>query len=90
MWHNILENTWPALIGVGVVGLILGLTKQRSPVWILLMILMWVLTATGTQTVWELFPQLRHGWIHFVVILGVAFVICTPFSIFMQKFSQNK
>jgi hypothetical protein len=73
-----------------VVGLILGLTKQRSPAWILLMVLMLMLVAAGTQTVWELFPQLRHGWIHFVVILGVAAVICTPFSFFMQKFCQKR
>jgi hypothetical protein len=90
MWHNIFENTWPAIIGAGVVGLIFGLTKQRSPAWILLMVLMVVLVAAGTQAVWELFPQLRHGWIHFVAILGVAAVICTPFSFFMQKFCQKR
>jgi len=90
MWHNIFENTWPAIVGAGMVGLIFGLTKQRSPAWILLMVLMMVSVAAGTQTVWEFFPQLRRGWIHFVVGLGVAVVICIPFSVLMQKFCQKR
>jgi hypothetical protein len=75
MWHNVFENTLPALVGAGVVGSIFVLTKQRPVAWILLMVLMFVLVAAGTQIVWELFPQFRHGWEHFVVIIGVATVI---------------
>jgi len=89
MWRNVFENTLPALVGAGVVGLIVGLTRQRRVAWILLMVLMFVLVAASTQVVWELFPQLRHGWEHFVVIFGVALVICIPFSLLMQRFCKK-
>ncbi len=72
------------------VGLILGLTRQRSVAWILLVVLMFVLVAAGTQIFWELFPQLHRGWVHFVVSLGVAVVICAPFSFLLQKFCRKR
>ena len=71
------------------VGLIFGLTKQRSAAWILLMVVMFVLIAAGTQVVWELFPQLHHGWEHFVVVIGVAAVIAVLFSFLMQRFCKK-
>ena len=71
------------------VGLIFGLTKQRSAAWIVLMVLLCVLIAASTQIVWELFPQLRHGWEHFVVIIGVAAVLGILFSPLMQKFCKK-
>ncbi len=90
MWHNVFENALPALVGAGVVGLIFWLTRQRPAGWILLMVLMLVLVAAGTQIVWELFPQLRHGWVHFAVVVGVAAVICVPFSCLMRRFCQKR
>lgn len=89
MWYHVLENTLPALAGAGVVGLIFGLTKQRSAGWIVLMVLMFALIAAGTQILWELFPQLHHGWVHFVVVIGVAVVISVPFSLLMQRFCKK-
>jgi small-conductance mechanosensitive channel len=49
MWHHVFENTLPAIAGAGVVGLIFGLTKQRSAAWIALMVLMFTLIAASTQ-----------------------------------------
>ena len=79
----------PALVGAGVVGLIFGLAKQRSAAWILLMVLMVALIAASTQIVWELFPQLHHGWERFVVVIGVATVIAAPFSFLMQRLRKK-
>lgn len=89
MWHHVLENTLPALIGAGVGGLIFGTTKQRSGARTAIMVLMLVLTAAATQVVWELFPQLRHGWKYFGVIFGIAALICIPFSFLMQRFGKK-
>ena len=89
MWQHVFENTLPALVGAGVVGLIFGLTKQRSAAWTMLMVLMFVLIAAGTQIVWEFFPQLRHGWQHFVVVIGIASAIAVPFSLLMQRFLKK-
>ena len=55
----------------------------------MLLVLMLALVAAGTQIVWELFPQFRHGWEHFVVIIGVAVVISLPFSFLMQRFCKK-
>lgn len=90
MWHNIFDQTWPALVGAGVAGIIVGLTKRRPLSWILLMVLMFALVAVCTQTTWALFPQLRHGWIRIAVIVGVAGVISVPIAFLMTKFCQKK
>lgn len=85
-----MDNTLPALVGSGLVGLIFVLTKQRPLAWILLMMLTIVLVAAGTQTVWELFPQLRHGWDKFFVTFAVATVFSIPFSFLMQRICKKR
>lgn len=90
MWHHVIENTLPALVGAGVVGLIFGLTKQRPPAWILLMVLMIGLIAAGTQIIWELYPRLHQGWELFAVVIGIAAFISLLFSPLMQRFCKNK
>lgn len=89
MWHNVILNVLPALFGSGLVGLILGLTRKRSVPWILIMMLTLVLMAAGTQIVWELWPELRHGWKHVAAIIGVAVVVCIPFSLLMRRFCKK-
>lgn len=89
MWHNVFENTLPALVGAGVVGLIFGLARQRSAAWILAMVIMFALIAASTQIIWELFPQLHHGWQRFAVGIGVAIVIAAPLSFLMQRFRKK-
>ena len=71
------------------VGLIFGLTKQRSAAWIVLMVLMVVLIAAGTQIIWEFFPQFHHGWEHFAVVIGVAAVVGILFSPLMQRYCKK-
>jgi hypothetical protein len=61
MWQHVLENTLPALVGAGAVGLVFGLTRQRPAAWIVLMVLMIALIAASTQIVWEIFPQWHDG-----------------------------
>jgi len=89
MWHNVFENTFPAVVGAGVVGLIFGLTSQRPAVWILLLVLTFGLIAASTQIIWELFPELHHGWKRFLVVVGVAVVIAAPSSLLMQRFRKK-
>jgi hypothetical protein len=89
MWHHVFENTFPALAGAGVVGLIFALNKQRSAAWIALMVLMFTLIEASTQIIWELSPQWRHGWEHFIIIILVAAVFGILFSPLMQRFCKK-
>ena len=90
MWHNVFENAWPALVGAGVVGVAVGLTKRRPVPQILLVVLVFVLLAVTTQIAWELFPQFRRGKNHVFVVLAVSAVICLPFSFWMRSLERRR
>jgi CDP-diglyceride synthetase len=83
MWHNVIEHFLTALVGASVAGLFIWLAGRKSPRWILLMILMPALVSSVPQIVFGYFPELHKGWRGFAVGMGVALVVCLPFSFFM-------
>ena len=88
MWQNVIEHFLTALVGATVAGLSIWLAGRKSVGWILLMILMFVLVCSVPEIVFGYFPELHKGWCGWAVGIGIALVVCLPFSFLMGRKSR--
>lgn len=85
MWHNVIEHFLTALVGACVAGLFIWSAGRKSLRWVLLVILMLALVSSVPQVVFGYFPEVDKGWRGFGVGIGVALLVCLPFSFLMGQ-----
>ena len=85
MWHNVSEHFVTALVGGSFAGLFILLAGRKPLRWVLLMVLMLALVSSVPQIVFGYFPDLDKGWLGFAVSIGIAMLICLPFSFLMGR-----